>query len=869
MLRRVCAFDVLRNPGPRAGLGLVAFGLFYALSSAPATAQEPAVSSQPRAVLDTEGWVEPAPELRDAVLAPRWRNVAVTNLDPTGQRFVHTISDGPPPMERFARPYLNLGALHIDPAADRHRRLTARSEAGYQLISTADGSRVDVSLPAGARVSGATWSPDGAQLAFFAHFDDASYLYVADADDGASRRVLRDALLAVHVIEPRWTRGGAEVAVVLPPANRGAMPQEGAMPTSPMVRHTTDERNALRTYFDLLESPYEKELVRWFSTGQLALVDVQSGQATRVGAERMITEIDPAPDGDFVRVEFLSGELSYIVPVMSSATREELWDRNGNVITVLAETEAREGADGDDDDEDGDAQRRAVRWHPTEPGLLFLQQAPADETDEAGAGAAAGAGPNEPASRELDRVLHWAPPFEAGSETVLYETSRRMRSVEVDRSGRTLFITRGEISWSGDGTQTLHAVQLDAPDTEHLISRRSGDDFANDPGEPLMAHSDRGLEVVRTSNDGAALYLSGTAYFNDPMREAPRPFIDRVEIETAASERLFESSAERFEQVRGVLDDDLSTLVLHVESRTEVPQVVRLDRPSGERVQLSDNVDYTPEITNTVHEMFMVTRPDGFASKVEVTMPVGWRPGDAPPPALFWFYPREYTSQDQYESRTVDRYNRNGFPALRTRSMEIMALDGYAVVSPDLPIVGDPGQMNDNYIQDLRNTLSAVIDSLSARGLVDRARLGIGGHSYGAFGTVNAMVNTPFFKAGIAGDGNYNRSLTPAGFQTERRQLWEAEQIYIEMSPFFTADRLTGSLLMYHGMDDHNVGTHPDHSRRLFHALNVLGKDAALYMYPFEDHGPATRETLLDLWARWSAWLDLHVKGEPSRAPIS
>jgi dipeptidyl aminopeptidase/acylaminoacyl peptidase len=217
----------------------------------------------------------------------------------------------------------------------------------------------------------------------------------------------------------------------------------------------------------------------------------------------------------------------------------------------------------------------------------------------------------------------------------------------------------------------------------------------------------------------------------------------------------------------------------------------------------------------------------------------------------------------------VARFNRNEFPELRTRSMEIMALNGYAVVTPDLPIVGDPGQMNDNYVQDLRNTLSAVIDSLSARGLVDRARLGIGGHSYGAFGTVNAMVNTPFFKAGIAGDGNYNRSLTPAGFQSERRQLWEAEQIYIEMSPFFTADRLTGSLLMYHGMDDHNVGTHPDHSRRLFHALNVLGKDAALYMYPFEDHGPATRETLLDLWARWTAWLDLHVKGEPSRAPVS
>ena len=38
------------------------------------------------------------------------------------------------------------------------------------------------------------------------------------------------------------------------------------------------------------------------------------------------------------------------------------------------------------------------------------------------------------------------------------------------------------------------------------------------------------------------------------------------------------------------------------------------------------------------------------------------------------------------------------------------------------------------------------------------------------------------------------------------------------------------------------------------------GKVAALYLYPYEDHGPATEETLLDLWGRWTAWLDIYVK---------
>jgi dipeptidyl aminopeptidase/acylaminoacyl peptidase len=168
--------------------------------------------------------------------------------------------------------------------------------------------------------------------------------------------------------------------------------------------------------------------------------------------------------------------------------------------------------------------------------------------------------------------------------------------------------------------------------------------------------------------------------------------------------------------------------------------------------------------------------------------------------------------------------------------------------------------MNDFYVHDLRNNLSAVIDEMDRRGFIDRTRLGLGGHSYGAFSTVNMMVHTPFFRAGIAGDGNYNRTLTPLGFQSERREFWEARDTYIEMSAFFWANRLNGALLMYHGMDDQNTGTFPVNSTRLFHALNGLGKTASLYMYPYEDHGPATRETLLDMWARWIGWLDKYVK---------
>jgi dipeptidyl aminopeptidase/acylaminoacyl peptidase len=340
---------------------------------------------------------------------------------------------------------------------------------------------------------------------------------------------------------------------------------------------------------------------------------------------------------------------------------------------------------------------------------------------------------------------------------------------------------------------------------------------------------------------------------------APQPFLDRVEIRTGAKTRLFTSSLEMYEQVVAPLDADFNLAIITRESSRDVPDSYLRDMRSGTLTKLTNNRDYSPEITGAQKQTIPVTRADGYRFRVNVTLPADWRPGTRLP-ALFWFYPREYTDQSGYD-RTLRTYNRNQFPNLGARSMVYLVTQGYAVVEPDAPIFGEPGRMNDNYVPDLRNNLAAVIDELDRRGIIDRQRLGLGGHSYGAFSTVNAMVHTPFFKAGIAGDGNYNRTLTPNAFQTERRLLWDARETYLAMSPFLYADRLTGALLMYHNLDDQNVGTDPINSVRLFHALQGMGKTAALYMHPYEDHGQVTRETNLDLWARWVAWLDKYVKG--------
>ncbi len=354
------------------------------------------------------------------------------------------------------------------------------------------------------------------------------------------------------------------------------------------------------------------------------------------------------------------------------------------------------------------------------------------------------------------------------------------------------------------------------------------------------------------------MFYQGTAYDKNPQEVGPKSFIDKVAIKTGDKQRLYESeNTGVWERVTGILDADAGRFIVSRESPTEVAQNYLLE--GGRRTQLTKNQDYTPDVTKALQERFTVERPDGFKFRVNVTLPAGFAKGGPKPPAIFWFYPREFSDQESYD-RPDRTFNKHSFPSFGTRSMEYFVRLGYAVVEPDAPIVGPAGQMNNNYENDLRNNLAATIDELDRRGLADRTRLAIGGHSYGAFSAVNAMVHTPFFKAGIAGDGAYNRTLTPLGFQSERRDLWEAPQVYLAMSPFMYANHMTGALLMYHGYADQNVGTDPDNSIRLYHALNGLGKTTALYMYPLEDHGPASKETLLDLWGRWAAWMDKYVK---------
>ena len=900
-------------------------------------------------VLTHEGYVMPPPELAAAVLAPREMNITLSNPSPDKKWFLDDINDGPTPMSIFGRPFDDLGGVFIDSRANRQRALTRRNTTGFQLVSAADGSRKPLATPANTRVTNARWTNDSTAIIYMTLGDDASHIWITDIATNKPRQITKTPVLATFVTNFDVIGNGRQLVAVFPPDGRSARPVAPPVPAGPELSISMEaDRNRLRTYPSLMKTPYDQQLLEWHATGQIGIVDMATGAIAKFGKPAMITAIDVAPDGKYARVTRMTKPFSYIVPVSSFGSIEEIWDAQGTALAKITErplnlgVQQNTGPDpivGDPTNPQNpqaqagggrgggaaaDNGKRELMWREDGQGINYLQlePAPATNTGRQGRGGNAAAADAPPAQTNADaqapaagrgaqanqpprkdRLMQWLPPFSDTSLKLIYENPTRMTGLRFSSDGQIMFFTENN---------SQIALYVNDLATKYTIARGGGGGAAGGRGGAaqaggaqagrggggggtdqtgtlisavgsVSAKSIGGGSPVMLSPDGASVYFQsggggggrggGGGGGGRAGGAPPKPFIDKVVIKTGERTRLFEGENTGItETISLVIDPEAKKLILSRQNATTPPQQVLHD--NGTRKQLTNNEDLFPDLTRMVVQRFEVTRADGFKFRTVVYLPSDYKEGTRLP-GFFWFYPYEYTSQEEFNnagnggaSPAFSLTSPTNFPNFGSLSKQFLTRMGYAVIENQSPIIGAAGAMNNNYVNDLRNNLAATIDELDKRMLVDRHRLAIGGHSYGAFSTVNAMVNTPFFKAGIAGDGAYNRTLTPLGFQSERRDLWEAPNVYLDMSPFLRANQLSGALLMYHGMHDQNVGTDPVNSKRLFHALNGLGKTVALYNYPFEDHGPASRETLLDLWSRWAAWLDKYVKNpQPLNKP--
>ena len=869
-----------------------------------ATQSLPAWLTADREVLAKESYVQPPADITRLVTAPRHLNVSLTQPSPDRKYFLKEQSEGLPSVTTFGKAHYYFAGLQVDYKANRARALTTRGATGHQLIDPLTGKTTNIDAPKGATVSNPAWSPDGKQLAYLANFDDATHIYVADVATAKAVQVTKAPLLATLVTAIDWTADGKSVIAVMLPDGRKAEPKKPEIANGPLVRTWMDGvKDAERNFASLLVEPFDMDLLEYYATGQLAVIDVKTKMVKKIGSPAMISAVDASPDGQYFRVTTMQKPFSYVVQFQSFGTTEEIWDANGKVLAQVAKRAVRLGNDttaggGGRGGRGGSDSKRGLSWMPQGPGLYYLEAVPGagrgnDTTGAApaiagGGRAGRGAGAAGGATRP-DRLVQWTPPFAPTDTKVLYTHDAAVSNALFTDDAKWIFVADNT-----NGAGGIVGVNLAEPTKKYTIVRQRGytpsfagggrggrgggggggrggaaDDslsFYTNPGALMTKRGSLGGQVAMVSSD-QSVYLTGTQYFRDYLQSAPREFVDKVEIATGKKTRLFDAAKDAVETIGTPLDDDFSKAIVTRESQKEVADAYLKDMKTGAVTKLTSNKDYTPEFTGAIRKRITVTRSDGYHFIVRLTLPADYKAGTRLP-AMFWFYPYEYTDQASYE-RTLRTENVNRFPTAGPRTIEYLITQGYAVANFDPPIVGDAGRMNDNYVSDLVNNLSAVIDELDKQGFIDRARIGIGGHSYGAFSTMNALAHTPFFKAGIAGDGMYNRTLTPTGFQSERRDLWSGQQTYLNMSPMLYADKIQGAVLMYHSLEDQNVGTDPVSSVRMMQALRANGKNASLYMYPYEDHGPATKESDLDQWARWTAWLDMYVKhaGEMSKKP--
>jgi dipeptidyl aminopeptidase/acylaminoacyl peptidase len=390
---------------------------------------------------------------------------------------------------------------------------------------------------------------------------------------------------------------------------------------------------------------------------------------------------------------------------------------------------------------------------------------------------------------------------------------------------------------------------------------RSQEDSYGNPGTPQRV--DRASGVSTIQQNANSIFLAGTG----AAPEGARPFIDRLDLTTLKSERLFQTTGRSYETVIGVLSDDGSKILTRHETRTDPPNIYVRDLKAGTRRALTSYADPAPQLKGIQKQLVTYKRSDGVELSATIITPPGWTPAQGPLPTLLWAYPREFTDPTNAGQVTgsADRYTSIG-----GASHLLFLTQGYAIIDdPTMPIVGPGETANDTYIEQLVASAQAAVDRAVSLGVTDRSRVVVGGHSYGGFMTANLLAHSDIFRAGLARSGAYNRTLTPFGFQNEQRTFWEVPQIYGAMSPFYHAHKINEPILLIHGEADDNSGTFPIQSERLYMALKGHGATVRYVTLPYEAHGYAARESVLHTVAEMLNWANEWAKNAKPRTTSS
>ncbi len=775
--------------------------------------------------------------LADADLAPAIR------INTAGTKALLLNRSNYKSIEELSETEMRLAGLRINPQTNISSR--ARYYYSFKILDIENNKEIEVrGLKQRMRLTNFTWSNKQSKVAFTNTTDKGVELWILDLESSTANK-LSDLTLNANMGDViNWFADDSALLVkTLPNGRRKLIDAKKAVPLGPTISANDGGKKAQnRTYQDLLKSPNDEFNFKQLAKSEIWKVNLDGTKAKWMDKAAMYRNISFSPDGEYVMVLTTHEPFSYLVPYYRFPSETNIYDKNGDLVKLFLKTPLLE-----DLPKGFMAVRkepRDISWRADRPATLYWAEA------EDG-------GDPEKEVEYRDAIYQQDAPFD-GDKSLLLKT--KLRYYDIDWGTDNMAIAY-DYWWNTRMLNTSFFDPSDASKGYEVFNSRNYQDRYSDPGQFVTKKNEYNRSVLDIDN--GRLYLLGDGY----SEEGKFPFVDCYDTKKKENLRLYQAvDDEMLETLVAAIDIKKGKVLSRLESQNKYPNYYFRSITSKKATPITNFKNPFDAINDVHKEVITYKRDDGLELSATLYLPVGYdKENKEKMPMLMWAYPREYKDKNSASQVTSSSkeftYPWYGSPLFWVNR-------GYVVLDDTaFPIIGEgEEEPNDSFRSQLVANAKAAIDAVDKLGYIDRNRVAVGGHSYGAFMTANLLTHSNLFAAGIARSGAYNRTLTPFGFQSEERNYWEAPDVYYTMSPFMHCDKMKTPLLLIHGEEDNNSGTYPMQSERYFNALKGLGATVRLVMLPKESHGYAARESIMHMLWEQDEWLEKYVKNRDMTA---
>lgn len=784
---------------------------------------------------DNLSYQKPPKEILDLVDVSRAPSVL---LDDDKETMVLLYRDNYKSIEELSKEELRLGGLRIDPKTNIGSRVTYYNNVKLKQLRKKNNDIIQVKgLPLNPKLTNFSWSPDQTKIALTNTTSEGVEVWILDLKTTTVSKIT-DANVNANVGDViNWFEDSKSLLVKMVSNKRKPLiDTKYAVPNGPTISVNNGKKAQNRTYQDLLKNKNDEHNFEQLATSEIFKVAL-NGEKSKWLSHAIYTSVNFSPDGNSVMVTKVEKPFSYLVPYRRFPSKTLIYTKEGQVVQTVLEVPLIE------DLPQGfmavRTGKRNFEWRKDLPSSLVYTVALDDGDPE-----------NKVEFR--DEIFQLDAPFNSEGKSLL---KTKNRAYDIEWGNENIAIAH-DYWWDTRNTKSYIFNPSDNSMAPVLISDRNYQDNYNDPGNFVTERNDYGSTVLSIKNNKA--FLIGDGY----SEKGQFPFVDQIDLNTQNKKRIYQSNyTDKVEDIRN-FDAKNNELLVRIESPTAYPNYYFKNTSRKKLSQITYFENPFKSIQDVHKEVIKYKRDDGLELSGTLYLPVGYDQNKKEKmPMILWAYPTEYKDKSSASQSTN---NPNAFTYPYYGSMVYWVTKGYVVLDDaSFPIVGeDDLEPNDSFRTQLVANAKAAIDAVDTLGYIDRNRVAVGGHSYGAFMVANLLSHSNLFAAGIARSGAYNRTLTPFGFQSEQRNYWESPEVYYTMSPFMHADKMNQPLLLVHGEADNNSGTYPMQSERYFNALKGLGATVRLVMLPNESHGYRSKESILHLLWEQDRWLEAHVKNK-------